>query len=130
MDGDSLKHPEKYYKFDENYDNSYEVSDREKRSFNGESDYYVNNYERYVNCPMGIYRTDDDSSNQHHHSSSEITTNEHKRSAQLNFKKSYLYDNFCASLHCKIGHLRTDEAAIVRLRFRLWSTTLATVSFC
>jgi hypothetical protein len=34
----------------------------------------------------------------------------------------------CAWLHCSIGSLSTDESAIIRLRFRVWSRNLAIVS--
>lgn len=45
----------------------------------------------------------------------------------LNMMKSEMYDSFCSSLHCYIGPMSKDESAIIRLRFRLWSRSLARV---
>ena len=47
--------------------------------------------------------------------------------SHLKFKTSNLYELYCASLHCKIDRLKIDESAIIRLRFRVWSSTLALV---
>ena len=40
---------------------------------------------------------------------------------------SHAYNFYCGSLHCNIGSLSTDESALIRLRFRLWSKNLAIV---
>jgi hypothetical protein len=46
----------------------------------------------------------------------------------LNMIKSPVYDFYCASIHCQLGPLNVDESSVVRLRFRLWSKSLALVS--
>lgn len=58
-----------------------------------------------------------------------IVKNQPKSMRYLSMSKLDAYSLFCASLHCRVGPLNTDESALVRLRFRLWSRNLAHVSF-
>ena len=108
--GDSLKNPEKYFKTNSILDQFYIIS---KRSFEIDADIYPNKLERYVNCPSGIYKA--------------FVKNNKGETSHLKFKKSHLYDLYCASIHCKVFNLKIDESAIIRLRFRLWASTLALV---
>lgn len=45
----------------------------------------------------------------------------------LGMMKMPSYDFYCSSIHCKVGPLGADESALIRLRFRLWSRSLALV---
>lgn len=45
----------------------------------------------------------------------------------LNMISSSVYNFYCGSMHCNVGPLNADEAALIRLRFRLWSRHLAIV---
>lgn len=46
----------------------------------------------------------------------------------LSMLKTDMYGFYCASIHCTVGPLNTDESALIRLRFRLWSKSLAAVN--
>ena len=93
----------------------YESFGISKRSY--ESDFYSN---RYINCQSGIYNSNSELKQ-------EDITIKKPTTSHLKFKKSSLYDLYCASVYCKIDHLKIDESAIIRLRFRVWSSTLALV---
>lgn len=53
---------------------------------------------------------------------------EQERAKYLAMTQNDVYDAFCSSLHCDIGPMSKDESAIIRLRFRIWSRSLAIVS--
>jgi hypothetical protein len=119
MDNESLKNPEKYFKSSNlMFNDIYESFSISKRSYESYSDFYSN---RYINCQSGIYNSNNEFKKDDLSVKKPVVNH-------LKFKKSNLYDLYCASLHCKIDHLKIDESAIIRLRFRVWSSTLAMVS--
>lgn len=59
--------------------------------------------------------------------SSEINDN-NSDEHYLSMMQSDVFDSFCSSLHCDVGPMSKDESVVVRLRFRLWSRSLAPVS--
>ena len=104
-------------------DQIYDIFSISKRSYETDSEIYSNKFERYINCQSGIYHINGEEKHNHGHSLKS------EEMSHLKFKASNLYDSYCASIHCKIDHLKTDESAIIRLRFRLWASTLALVCF-
>ena len=51
-----------------------------------------------------------------------------KNSTYLKMNNSSPYEFYCSHVHCNVGPLNTDDTAMIRFRFRLWSKNLAIVS--
>ena len=47
----------------------------------------------------------------------------------LKMNNTSLYEFYCSHVHCNVGPLNTDDTAMIRFRFRLWSKNLAIVNF-
>jgi hypothetical protein len=58
-----------------------------------------------------------------------FNTGNKTNSRYLSMMKLSNYDTYCSNVHCTIGPMNTDESALIRFRFRLWSKNLAMVSF-
>lgn len=70
-----------------------------------------------IDCHTGIVNTNPVIKNH-------LESNENK----LKIINTELYRRYCSSIHCRINALNSDESALIRLRFRLWATTLAKVN--
>ena len=58
-----------------------------------------------------------------------VNADDKTNSRYLSMLKLSSYDTYCSNVHCTIGPMNTDESALIRFRFRVWSKNLAMVSF-
>lgn len=121
---DKLKNPEKYFMDNDDLNginrSKRDLTERERSILDyitkpDDSSFF--SFGESVDCRKGMVIKSDDE-------------NEKKSSnvKHLSMIQSPVYDFYCASIHCKLGQLNVDESSLVRLRFRLWSKSLASVS--
>lgn len=148
MGGDKLKNPEKYFK-----DGRILQPERTRRylGYNGGdklsslfdfipsgiylgSDHKSSNlddFDENIECSSGMIKQSTTKTANDLLDSLDLTNeNENGGGAgkYLSMIRTDVYDSFCSSLHCDVGPMSKDETAIIRLRFRLWSRSLAIVS--
>jgi hypothetical protein len=118
---DKLKNPEKYFMNEDDLNDlnrsKRDLSEREKSILDyitKPDDSTIFTFGENVDCRKGMIKLDDENE---------------RKSKYLSMIQSPVYDFYCASIHCKLGHLSVDESSLVRLRFRLWSKSLAPVSY-
>lgn len=128
LSDDKIKNPDKYYFEPKKVKRSiFSDSGDFSANFLGllPSEFYMNPYgNRFfdsniemIDCASGIVNT-----NQVHKNHKSFSSN------KLKMINTELYSRYCSSIQCKINGLSADESAMIRLRFRLWSKTLAKVS--
>jgi hypothetical protein len=101
-----MKNPDKYYNKEKNK-NRRDTSD----------DIYFDN----VECSSGMIK-------QSIRNHDNIKTKSNLNFKYLNMISTSSYNFYCGSIHCNVGPLNSDESALIRLRFRLWSRHLAIVN--
>jgi hypothetical protein len=120
---DKLKNPEKYFMNDEDMNDvnrsKRELTERGKSIIDfimKPDEQTISSFGENIDCRKGMKKSDDENEKNS------------PNSKYLSMIHSPVYDFYCASIHCKLGQLNVDESSLVRLRFRLWSKSLASVS--
>ena len=54
-------------------------------------------------------------------------SNYYNNATYLKMNDSSMYEFYCSHVHCNVGPLNTDDTAMIRFRFRLWSKSLSIV---
>jgi hypothetical protein len=122
-DEDSLKNPDKYYV------NKRELTKRnkQKRHFSKTDNFFFNLLASNKLLPIQNFFKNTECSIKNSMNENQIIGR--RSNIKLNMDTSESFEFYCAAIHCTIGNIRKDQSALIRLRFRLWSKSLAAVTF-